>query len=449
MNDLQSLSRTLSAPVQTPVSARQSATDDSAARADFLSLAQDQDRQTPADSGKPVPVAPPSADIKPPQKARVLRHSTPTTEPAPAAPPANAADAGAPDADPAADSDVSPKKVKTAAKTAAALPDLVPLIPSPTVPLPAPVAAAQGGLADGNAPTPVTLTTDAPVVVGDVAVAAQAAQAAASAPPALAGVARRIVAALRPGVAGTDIPAGRSMSIETGATAVSIEMGAATPVAPTTDAPARPQRLAEAEAKAPVATALAPTLDDGAAVRPASVAFGAAIRAALRADDPKETSEAPIAPTGDPTAALASLQSPVAITAAPTSPAGLDTTNDRWMQGMMDHIERVKDAANAGDTRIRMSPDALGDVGVSIRSQGDTIHVHFTAVSAETRALLTDAQPRLAEIAGERGLTLGQSSVDAGAGQQPRPQASASFSTGSPASAQVAEADSTTDHRIA
>jgi flagellar hook-length control protein FliK len=76
----------------------------------------------------------------------------------------------------------------------------------------------------------------------------------------------------------------------------------------------------------------------------------------------------------------------------------------------------LRDEANARDTRIRLVPDALGGVDVSLRKDGDTLHVHFTADTQATRTLLTDAQPRLAELADARGVKLGQTSVDAGTG---------------------------------
>ena len=104
------------------------------------------------------------------------------------------------------------------------------------------------------------------------------------------------------------------------------------------------------------------------------------------------------------------------------TPAPLDMTQSRWPQTMVDRIETLRDAAaeaaDAADTRIRLVPDRLGTIEIGLRRDGDTIHVRFTAEQAETRALLQDAQPRLIEAAGERGLKLGQTSVEAAAASQ-------------------------------
>ena len=100
----------------------------------------------------------------------------------------------------------------------------------------------------------------------------------------------------------------------------------------------------------------------------------------------------------------------------------LDMTDGRWPHTMIDRIERLRDAADATDTRIRLVPDALGAIDVSVKRDGDTLHVHFAAEQAATRALIQDAQPRLAAVAQERGLSLGQTSVDAGEAQQERSQ---------------------------
>ncbi|MCU6455069.1 flagellar hook-length control protein FliK [Sphingomonas sp. A2-49] len=89
---------------------------------------------------------------------------------------------------------------------------------------------------------------------------------------------------------------------------------------------------------------------------------------------------------------------------------------------MIDHIEALRDAANANDTRIRLVPDALGTIDIAVRTVGDALHVRFTAEDATTRTLIEDAQPRLAAIAGERGLRIGQSIVEAGIAAPGQPQ---------------------------
>ncbi|WP_375429231.1 flagellar hook-length control protein FliK [uncultured Sphingomonas sp.] len=99
-----------------------------------------------------------------------------------------------------------------------------------------------------------------------------------------------------------------------------------------------------------------------------------------------------------------------------TATAALDLRQDRWPSAMVERIERLRDAVDAVDTRIRLIPDTLGSIDVAVKRDGDTVHVHFTAEQAATRALLQDAAPRLAEAAEARGLKLGQTAVGDGDG---------------------------------
>ncbi|MEH3159976.1 MAG: flagellar hook-length control protein FliK [Sphingomonas taxi] len=104
-----------------------------------------------------------------------------------------------------------------------------------------------------------------------------------------------------------------------------------------------------------------------------------------------------------------------------------------WPNTMIDHIERLRDAADAQDTRIRLVPDALGGIAVSVKSVDDAIHVRFTADHAATRALIEDAAPKLAQIAEDRGVRIGQTIVETSAAQQ---QQQASGQSGNPSNGQ-------------
>ncbi|CAN5402422.1 hypothetical protein BH09PSE4_BH09PSE4_06580 [soil metagenome] len=235
---------------------------------------------------------------------------------------------------------------------------------------------------------------------------------------------------------------------------------AASPV--TAPVPAHANRIAAAQESAAKAVPLTPAVvqaaPEVAIVQPAAIAFGAAIRAAAIAEDRRPVIGR--AARGGDLATIATPLQPVdgIAVAAPVTAAqqgALDMRDHRWMQGMIDHIERVRDGLDAGDTRIRLAPDALGNVGVSIRTDGDTLHVRFTAPVPETRALLAEAQPRLAEIAAERGLKLGQSSVDAGQNPQGDAQHRA-FARANPvprapepASNDISDTDTDTDRRLA
>lgn len=168
--------------------------------------------------------------------------------------------------------------------------------------------------------------------------------------------------------------------------------------------------------------------------------FGAAIHAAAGADERRAAEPAELAPTATPTLA------PVAGSSAVADPQPtLDLRQNGWPAAMIDHIETLRDAANATDTRIRLVPDALGVIDIAVKTVGDAIHVRFAAADASTCTLIEDAQPRLAAIAEERGLRIGQTVVEAApAGQtntgqsqtqsqgQPSGQASAQTASGQP-----------------
>jgi hypothetical protein len=140
-----------------------------------------------------------------------------------------------------------------------------------------------------------------------------------------------------------------------------------------------------------------------------------------------------------------------AVPAPVTAP--LDLRQDRWPFQMVDRIERLRDAVDAVDTRIRLIPDALGSIEVAVKRDGDIVHVHFTAEQAATRTLLQDAAPRLAEAAEARGLKLGQTAVGGDGsqpnGRQPQPQQPSAPAPARPRSAAAAVDEDATDTRIA
>ncbi len=175
--------------------------------------------------------------------------------------------------------------------------------------------------------------------------------------------------------------------------------------APATDAAPATPRWTATDATTPVALALA----QPAAIQPrpgtvasASQVFGAAIQAAKARDERDATDPAA------PSIAAGAPVSPLTIKTAEAQQTPLDMRQGRWPHAMIERIEILRDAADATDTRIRLVPDALGAIDVSVRKDGDTVYVHFNADQAATRTLLQDAQPRLVELAEARGLKLGQ-----------------------------------------
>ena len=186
---------------------------------------------------------------------------------------------------------------------------------------------------------------------------------------------------------------------------------AATPAVLAVDTPsvASTPRWTATEATAPVALAVArPELvqPQPGTVASAGRIFGAAIQAAQTARSTRDADKTGSIDAVSLSATVAPSQ-PVAPTAA-TQQAPLDMRQERWPHAMIARIEMIRDAADATDTRIRLIPDALGAIDVSVKTEGATVHVHFAAEQAATRTLLADAQPRLADRAEARGLKLGQ-----------------------------------------
>ncbi len=153
-------------------------------------------------------------------------------------------------------------------------------------------------------------------------------------------------------------------------------------------------------------------------IAPAAQVFAAAIQQVVREERRPAAAEqaiVAIAPTTDLAAH--------AVTAAESSRhAALDMARDTWPAKMIERIEMLRDAANANDTSIRLVPDRLGTIDVSLRRDGDTVAVHFQAQHAETRQLIAEAQPRLADMAEARGLRLSTQTSDGGSHPQQQQQ---------------------------
>ncbi|WP_156352977.1 MULTISPECIES: flagellar hook-length control protein FliK [unclassified Sphingomonas] len=146
--------------------------------------------------------------------------------------------------------------------------------------------------------------------------------------------------------------------------------------------------------------------------------------------------DASIAGSGPLAAPDAAVLRPVAPTGQAAQPT-LDTRQPQWVEGMIDRITTLREASGTtgnGETRIRLSPDALGDVQVSIRTGDDgKLHVHFNSDNADAGRLLAEAQPRLVQMAEARGLKLGGMQVDVGTQQQPQQSQRQAQDQGNPA----------------
>ncbi len=187
--------------------------------------------------------------------------------------------------------------------------------------------------------------------------------------------------------------------------------GKALPVA-VADLPVAPRHRMAGEATAPVVTIAPP------APPPVPLAQAAPLVLADVAQDESDTPEPrETDPLGGWTPLATAEVAPRAV-AAPAAGDGarLDMRDDRWMQGMIDHIETLQgEAGTSGETRIRLSPDALGAVEIVLTHGDEGMQVRFASDTPDAGRMIADAQPRLAELAAERGLKLGGMQVDVGA----------------------------------
>ncbi|MEG3176866.1 flagellar hook-length control protein FliK [Sphingomonas sp. RB3P16] len=204
-----------------------------------------------------------------------------------------------------------------------------------------------------------------------------------------------------------------------------------------------------------------PAMAVSATPQPAGQLFAAAMAASAWHDRSLQRAEQEPAAPGvlGLAAPIANAERATVLATSDSAGSALDLTQDHGLQKMIDQIatlrDEASDAATARDTRIRLVPDALGSVDVSVRSHGDRVHVHFAAEQEATRALLADAQPRLTELAAARGVRIGDTSVSAdsgrgnGAAPQPRPTPSNAPSTTPPPRDTDAATAIPTDARVA
>ena len=248
-----------------------------------------------------------------------------------------------------------------------------------------------------------------------------------------------------PSVAGAPAASAPALPMPPAAAIVTHAPAAAAPALP--PAPKR-----EATRVAITVASPARAAQPAAAQQPAAQVFAAAMFAAERPPTAvRDASPADVAASFPPSA-VAPTAAPVAVVAVGASPQpALDLARGDWMGSMIERIETIRDDAGVRETRIRLTPDALGSVDVSIgQDEAGVLQVRFDADTAQTRAILAEAAPRLAEMAEARGLKLAGAGVDSGAhpGQRHAQQASAPATVRSPSAAND-DTDTLTDTRIA
>lgn len=290
----------------------------------------------------------------------------------------------------------------------------------------------------------------------------------------------------RPGAAPTPVAPAQAPPERAAAPAAQVPLAAPTPdpgagpsaaSAPTATRPAAAGETTPHPDAAPIADMPAPPRDfrrpDAPMVRIEATA-PARVPVAAETVTPKMAPLAgPLAPFQEVPARRPAPREPLAGEAAPITAAGaapaapaviatghgqqpaLDTRRQEWTGQMIERIEALRDAAPARETRLSLMPEALGKVDISIRHDGEGVHVHFNTETQAARQLIADAQPRLNEIAEQRGLRLGSTSVESGgagnahAGQGQRQDAAPRPPQPSAPARARADTPTQTDERIA
>jgi flagellar hook-length control protein FliK len=100
-------------------------------------------------------------------------------------------------------------------------------------------------------------------------------------------------------------------------------------------------------------------------------------------------------------------------------PAPVDLGRAEWVQAMVDRIADLPQASGR-EAQIKLLPDALGAVEVKIVERDERMQVTLNADTSQARQLLSEAAPRLQELAEARGLRFAQTEVGGGTSQDRR-----------------------------
>jgi flagellar hook-length control protein FliK len=95
----------------------------------------------------------------------------------------------------------------------------------------------------------------------------------------------------------------------------------------------------------------------------------------------------------------------------------LDLSQASWPDKLVEDVSLHP--MGRGDTlTLTLTPERLGTLQVRLEMQDGQTHVHFVAETPEAARLLTDAQPRLADLMSRAGVDLGNQSATTGEGSQ-------------------------------
>jgi flagellar hook-length control protein FliK len=145
----------------------------------------------------------------------------------------------------------------------------------------------------------------------------------------------------------------------------------------------------------------------------------------IRPTTPETSTVAPTAPIIDQPVPLPQVAPAAPAAGAPANiasqPAPVDLGRSEWLQAMIDRIGDIAQEDGRREAQIKLLPSALGAVSVKIVERDERMHVTLTSDNAQARQLLSDAAPRLQELAEARGLRFAQADIGGGQPHDRRP----------------------------
>jgi flagellar hook-length control protein FliK len=191
--------------------------------------------------------------------------------------------------------------------------------------------------------------------------------------------------------------------------------------------------------------------------QPASSSLNAEARQTVQPDtQPRlQTLEQPV---GD--AAFSRILTEVSVAAAPATtpvqtaqqsatpvqvqtPTPLDMSQPNWAEKLVEDVS-VQPMGRGETLTLTLTPERLGTMQVRLEMQDGQTHVHFITETPEAARLLTEAQPRLADLMSRAGVDLGGQSATSGQGSQQNDRSAQGgpMQDGAPAAQQETTVDS-------
>lgn len=148
------------------------------------------------------------------------------------------------------------------------------------------------------------------------------------------------------------------------------------------------------------------------------------VRTANGDSDEAAPSPAPLPDAGSQPPAPAAAQPAASLhtSFAPSHRPVIDTGRAEWLQNMIERIAEMPQADGKREAQLRLLPDALGPVEVKIEQREQRLHVTMNAQTPEARQLLSDAAPKLQELAEARGIRFAQTGFGGADAQDRRSQ---------------------------